>query len=61
MIQGPAKKYPPITGAQFISDAMARNRLQSAEVARKAAMLDPAIVAKEVHYIPQHLRQEQVA
>lgn len=60
VIQGPAKKYPPITGGQFIAEAMARNRLQSAEVAQKAAMLDSARVAQEVHFVPQHLLQEQV-
>jgi isopenicillin N synthase-like dioxygenase len=60
IIQGPAKKYPPITGGQFIAEAMARNRLQSAEVARAAALLDSAKVASEVHFVPEHLRAEVV-
>jgi hypothetical protein len=56
MIQGPAKKYPPITGGEFIAEAMAKNRLQSAEVARAAALLDASKVASEVHFVPEHLR-----
>jgi isopenicillin N synthase-like dioxygenase len=60
IIQGPAKKYPPITGGQFIAEAMARNRLQSAEVARAAALLDSAKVASEVHFVPEHLKAEVV-
>jgi len=54
-IQGPAKKYPPITGGEFIAEAMAKNRLQSVEVARAAALLDSAKVASEVHFVPEHL------
>ena len=59
-IQGPAKKYPPITGGEFIAEAMARNRLQSAEVARAAALLDSAKVASEIHFVPEHLRASVV-
>jgi hypothetical protein len=60
IIQGPDKKYPPITGGQFIAEAMARNRLQSAEVARAAALLDSAKVASEVHFVPEHLQKAVV-
>ncbi|KAK8858397.1 hypothetical protein IAR55_002624 [Kwoniella newhampshirensis] len=61
IIQGPGKKYPPITGGDFIAEAMARNRMQSAEIARKAAMESAEKVASQVHFIPQHLQQAQAA
>ena len=61
IIQGPAKKYPPITGGEFIAEAMAKNRLQSAEVARAAALLDSSKVASEVHFVPEHLRAAVIA
>jgi hypothetical protein len=35
---------------------MARNRMQSAEIARRAAMQDAASVASEVHFVPAHLQ-----
>ncbi|WVW84412.1 hypothetical protein I302_106446 [Kwoniella bestiolae CBS 10118] len=56
IIQGPEKKYPPITGGQFIAEAMAKNRMQSAEIARQAAMESSDKVASEVHFVPQHLQ-----
>ncbi|WVQ80594.1 hypothetical protein IAT38_002699 [Cryptococcus sp. DSM 104549] len=56
VIQGPGKKYPPITGGQFIADAMARNRMQSAEIAKKAAQESADKVASEVHFVPEHLK-----
>lgn len=60
VIQGPEKKYPPITGGQFIADAMERNRMQNAEIARKAALLDAQTVASEVHFVPEHMRPKAV-
>lgn len=68
VIQGPGKKYPPIvsdghwgqltrqTGAQFIADALARNRMQSAAVAAQARLVDEKQVATEVHFVPDHLK-----
>ncbi|RSH93110.1 hypothetical protein EHS25_007463 [Saitozyma podzolica] len=56
VIQGPQKKYPPVTGGEFIAQALARNRMQSAEVAQAAAKLDADRVASEVHFVPTHLQ-----
>lgn len=61
VIQGPNKKYPPITGGEFIAEAMASNRLQSAELARQAALLDAQKVASEIHFVPDHLSKAIVA
>ena len=61
VIQGPNKKYPPITGGEFIAEAMARNRLASAETARQAALLDAQKVASEIHFVPEHLSKGIVA
>ncbi|ORY20998.1 hypothetical protein BCR39DRAFT_554336 [Naematelia encephala] len=55
-IQGPQKKYPEITGGQFIADALARNRMQSAEIARQAAQQPEDKIAREIHFVPQHLQ-----
>ena len=44
------------TGGQFIADAMARNRMQSAEIARRAARESDDKVASEVHFVPVHLQ-----
>ncbi|KAL1407904.1 hypothetical protein Q8F55_007340 [Vanrija albida] len=56
LIQGPQKKYPAITGAQFIADALARNRMQSAAIAAQARLVDAEKVATEVHFVPAHLK-----
>ncbi|WWD04625.1 hypothetical protein V865_002696 [Kwoniella europaea PYCC6329] len=56
IIQGPQKKYPPITGGEFIAEAMAKNRMQSTEIAKKAAMESADKVASEIHFVPQHLQ-----
>ncbi|GFZ49833.1 hypothetical protein JCM24511_07236 [Saitozyma sp. JCM 24511] len=56
VIQGPQKKYPPVTGGEFIAQALARNRMQSAEIAQAAAKLDADRVASEVHFVPTHLQ-----
>jgi hypothetical protein len=61
VIQGPDKKYPPITGGEFIAEAMAKNRLASAETARQAALLDAQKIASEVHFVPEHLSKGIVA
>ncbi|KIR40923.1 hypothetical protein I307_05313 [Cryptococcus deuterogattii 99/473] len=55
VIQGPQKKYPPITGGEFIAEAMAKNRMQSVEIARQAALENAEKVATEVHFVPKHL------
>jgi hypothetical protein len=44
------------TGGEFIAQALARNRMQSAEVAQAAAKLDADRVASEVHFVPTHLQ-----
>jgi hypothetical protein len=44
------------TGGQFIAEAMAKNRMQSAEIAKHAALLDAQRVASEVHFVPEHMR-----
>ncbi|ODO06082.1 hypothetical protein L198_01312 [Cryptococcus wingfieldii CBS 7118] len=59
IIQGPEKKYPPITGGEFIAEAMARNRMASAELARQAALEDAEEVASKVHFVPEHMRGQQ--
>ncbi|OXG28322.1 hypothetical protein C367_02443 [Cryptococcus neoformans Ze90-1] len=56
VIQGPQKKYPPITGGEFIAEAMAKNRMQSAEIARHAALETGEKVTTEVHFVPKHLQ-----
>jgi len=44
------------TGEQFIKDALERNRMQSAEVARAAALESMDKVATAVHFVPEHLQ-----
>ena len=72
IIQGPRKKYEPIvgvylhiseirtlsiqTGGHFIADAMAKNRMQSAELAKQAALVDAQTAASIVHFVPEHMR-----
>lgn len=51
--------YSPLTsqtGGEFIAQALARNRMQSAEIAQAAAKLDADRVASEVHFVPTHLQ-----
>lgn len=55
----PQADQPPLTsqtGGEFIAQALARNRMQSAEVAQAAAKLDAERVASEVHFVPTHLQ-----
>lgn len=43
------------TGGEFIAEAMAKNRMQSVEIARQAALENAEKVATEVHFVPKHL------
>ncbi|PWN46701.1 Clavaminate synthase-like protein [Violaceomyces palustris] len=46
IIQGPKKKYPPITGSEFIAQALARNKLSNPETAAKVSKLSTDAVVE---------------